>query len=289
MPPMSLPFFALERIRAPQLAAAAAPGGNKTAFNNNTPPKVKANANPTAALPRPGPAQVPPLPTRPVPAQPISAPVTAISASSSTIMYLQNLISAVRTHNNAGEPEFMWNGSFLYNINTQMLAQAQVPLGAAATSASRPPPLGAGPSVRTVANVPIIDLTGDGDVMNQDNPPGAFPATDAAAAPNPVGDLVDQLQRKLEKMHEEMNFWCSRMSQLLTNAPNLIQEAGQKQGRDDDNAIAVAEAFTVYGGMVLSDSVEACKAVEKSLEEVITSWPLGQDERPAMMRARFSS
>lgn len=116
------------------------------------------------------------------------------------------------------------------------------------------------PTTITSASL-VVDLTEDdaGQVIKPSTPPTS----------DQFSDLVDLLQRTLEKRQEEMNMWCSKMTQLMMDAPDLIMAAGQEQGGEAETyALNAAEALSVYGSAVLASCVDTCDTVKKRFKDV---------------------
>ncbi|KAG0289392.1 hypothetical protein BGZ96_007063 [Linnemannia gamsii] len=107
----------------------------------------------------------------------------------------------------------------------------------------------------------VVDLNGDDD--GQVIKPSIPPTSDQ------LGDLVDLLQRTLEERLEEMNMWCSKMTQLMMDVPDLIKAAGQVLGGEaETRALNAAEALSMYGSVVLASCVDACDTVKKRCKDV---------------------
>lgn len=78
-----------------------------------------------------------------------------------------------------------------------------------------------------------------------------------------IDNFIEQFQRNLEQRQDEMTFWCSKISQLMMDAPNLIKDAGKEQGGEAEaRVLAAAETLSAYGKSVLASCFDACEAVK---------------------------
>ncbi|KAF8944370.1 hypothetical protein BGZ47_004339 [Haplosporangium gracile] len=206
---------------------------------------------------------------------PAYAPTAAASSSSSRFKSLLNPNNATVTSNvcrqpPASAPAFTLApgpvpAPVLVPPALSVLAPAPV-----STVASVPTPTPAAQTLTQFVNPPssaasasiVVDLTEDD--YEQPPPPTHIATALIAPAADQVADLVERFQRNLEDRQEEMNLWCSKISQLMMDSPNLIKAAGQEQGGEAKaRALAATEGLSAYGKSVLVSCVDACEAVKK--------------------------
>lgn len=241
MPDITLPIFVIDRIRATKIAD----GWYTTATSNNNPNRT--------TTPQPGPMSL----------------LTSYTSSNQYPFSLgigcsTNVRGSMTDHVPAPPlvtPELSVPAPVSVSTATSILAPALVP-----PVASTPAPAlvkAPAPSVNlpsSASSTPIVvDLTKDAyEHLLSPN------CTHASPASSQIDNFIEQFQRNLEERQDEMNLWCSKMSQLMMDAPNLIKDAGQGQGGEAEaRALAAAETLFAYGKSILASCFDACEAVQK--------------------------